>query len=46
MDLKYGTNWSHFGIQALTLASHHGLTLLCGDKLYLAPLNKDKIQVC
>ena len=26
--------------------SHHAMTLALGDKLYLAPLNKDKVHVC
>jgi hypothetical protein len=25
-------------------SSHHALTLACGDKLYLAPLDENKVQ--
>ncbi|KAL2104549.1 hypothetical protein VUR80DRAFT_10313 [Thermomyces stellatus] len=26
--------------------NHHALTIACGENLYLAPLNMDKVQVC
>lgn len=53
MDLKYDSMEGRFasGFAYFTLpdadidASHHGLTLLCGDKLYMAPLEKEKMQV-
>lgn len=28
------------------MTSHHAMTLALGDKLYLAPLDKDKVHVC
>lgn len=49
MDIKYGARWDSTPVPRRRVAdlgdSHHTLTLACGDKLHLAPLEKDKIQV-